>query len=504
MTMPADPAGNAPEIFHDIEYEAFAGNIHNLDLTGKGRLAIRPDGPTYIFTGRKRRLFSRQTLTFELGISDIWNVAVENRTILFQTRQGKAGQQGRPFVFLCRDANEAQAVAGLLPDHKDTDFFAARDFSTKLDSLPRAATPWTSVTNLVVAANVAVFIVMGALGAGWIEPESMMPYVRYGANNGGVTTDGEWWRLVTCMFMHYGLIHLFMNMWALFQTGHLVEKLLGRSLYALAYLGSGIIASLASIFWNGDRIWSAGASGAIFGVYGALLGYMLREKHGLPRVIFQPMLKSTLLFSGYNILYGLANPRIDNAAHIGGLLSGIALGWVLAIPVDQAARTQQTGARFRLGLLVAGAAIAAGILLAPRFDYRLQDELTWAETNKSFVAQETALVQQQEKFLTARERRQDGEPHAQWLESKFVPFYQDWSDRIGRLELAPERATARRRDALLRLFKMRIESSQHLITALRTNEPDALMNYRVEELKFAEGIRALSENRKPTSKTRPH
>lgn len=307
--MQANASGPEPEISHAITYEVIAGREHNLDFRGRGRLVIRPAGPTYLFSGTKREMFSAaQEMTLELGVDDIWNAVAHGSIIRFQTRRGRTGEKGKPFLFLCRDAGEAAAVMALLPTRKDADFFEARDFSARLFALPGATSPWTSATNILVALNVAVFILMGFLGAGWIETKSMMPYVLYGANNGGATTDGEWWRLLTCMFMHYGLIHLAMNMWALFQTGHLVERLLGRTLYILTYLGSGIIAGFASILWHGDKIWSAGASGAVFGVYGALLGYMLREKHALPRGVFQPIVKSTLAFAGYNILFGLALP----------------------------------------------------------------------------------------------------------------------------------------------------------------------------------------------------
>jgi len=190
-----------------------------------------------------------------------------------------------------------------------------------------------SVTGVIVALNIAVFVLMaGFLGAGWVEVTDMTPYVRYGANNAAVTMHGQWWRLITSMFMHYGVIHLALNMWALLQAGNLVERLQGRVLYALTYLGSGIGGGLLSIAWHGDKIWSAGASGAIFGVYGALLGRTYRDRLALPKAVLQPLMKSTVIFAGYNLLYGMVNPGIDNADHIGGLATGIALGWLTAPP----------------------------------------------------------------------------------------------------------------------------------------------------------------------------
>lgn len=491
--MQADSSGPVPELSHAITYEAFAGNEHNLDFRGKGRLVIRPAGPTYLFSGTKREMFTaRHEMTLELGVDDIWNVVVDGRTIRFRTRRGQTGAKGRPFLFLCRDAAEAAAVAALLPTRQDAEFFEARDFSAKLIALPGAASPWTCVTNLLVALNVAVFILMGFLGAGWLEATNLMPYILYGANNGGATTDGEWWRLVTCMFMHYGVIHLAMNMWALFQTGHLLERLLGRALYTLVYLGSGIIAGFASIFWNGDRIWSAGASGAVFGVYGALLGYMLREKHALPRSVFQPIIKSTLFFAGYNVLYGLAHPRIDNSAHVGGFLSGIVLGWLIALPVDPAARARLVGPRLRLGLVVTGVAIVAGILLTPRYDYRVKDELAWSAANKEFYTREESLARQTTTAIAELELDRNTGAHARWLATELVPFYEDWARRITGLELAPARATARHREALLGILRMRLGNFRQLITDLQAHDAGAVARYRQEDLKVGEAIKRLN------------
>jgi len=473
--MSSDPPSAAPEFAYAIEYQIFAGRESNAEFRGPGRLAIRPNGPTYVFTGKRRALWSGPPVDREYAAAEIWNVTCSGRSVHFLARS-PAG--AKPFVFYCRTPDEARAVARLLPGQQDEDFLATQDFAVRLHRVPGAASPWTSVTNILIALNVAVFVLMGTQGAGWLEAASMKPYVLFGANNGGATTDGEWWRLVTCMFMHYGLIHLALNMWALFQVGHLLENLLGRTLYALAYVGSGVTASLASIIWHGDKIWSAGASGAVFGAYGALLGYMLREKHGVPKAVFQPIMRSTLTFAGYNIFYGLVHPQIDNSAHVGGLLSGLALGWLFALPLDPLARTRLYGRRLQAGLVAVALLVAGGIALTPRFDYHLADEMRWEEVIEDFSARETGLLTHQNKAWTEFSRdTKNPDAYAQWIEHELIPAYADFARQLATMPLTPGKVTFRRRDVVLASIQLRLEGYRHLLPGVRNRDGAELAAY---------------------------
>ena len=96
--------------------------------------------------------------------------------------------------------------------------------------------------------------------------------LEWGANFGPKTMDGQWWRLFTSMFLHFGIIHIGFNMWVLWNVGRLVERLVGNFGFALLYVVSGLLGSVASLAWNPTTI-SAGASGAVFGVVGALIGF---------------------------------------------------------------------------------------------------------------------------------------------------------------------------------------------------------------------------------------
>lgn len=187
-----------------------------------------------------------------------------------------------------------------------------------------------TITPIIVNLNILVFIVMVISGVGFFQPENQ-DLLNWGANFRPSTLDGQWWRLFTCCFLHIGVFHLFMNMYALVSIGVLLEPLMGKSRFLFAYIATGIVASLTSLAWN-DLIISAGASGAIFGMYGVFLA-LLTTNH-IEKGARDAMRTSTLIFVGYNLLNGL-KPGIDNAAHIGGLLSGMAIGYAFLPSLKQ-------------------------------------------------------------------------------------------------------------------------------------------------------------------------
>ena len=126
------------------------------------------------------------------------------------------------------------------------------------------------------------------------------------------------------MFLHIGVIHIAFNMWCLWDLGALAESLYGHWTFASVYLISGVAGSVASVAWHPGTV-SAGASGAIFGIAGALIASFYLGEFSLPRAAIQPSLRSVIMFAGYNLLFGAVSGRTDNAAHIGGLVCGLAL-----------------------------------------------------------------------------------------------------------------------------------------------------------------------------------
>lgn len=186
-----------------------------------------------------------------------------------------------------------------------------------------------SVTMVLVAICAAVFVAMVLKGASLTKPTTA-ELLRWGANFGPLTISGQWWRLATAMFVHIGIVHLALNMWCLWDLGLLAEYLYGPKPFLALYLLSGLAASLVSVAHN-PVVVSAGASGAIFGVAGALIATLYLAKLPAPRNALRTSLVSLLVFAGYNLIYGMVKGGIDNGAHVGGLLAGLLLGSVLSL-----------------------------------------------------------------------------------------------------------------------------------------------------------------------------
>jgi rhomboid protease GluP len=163
---------------------------------------------------------------------------------------------------------------------------------------------------------------MAMSGVNILQPTSES-LLNWGANFKPMTLDGEWWRLIANCFLHIGIFHLLMNMYALLYIGVLLEPHLGRTRFIVAYLLTGITASIASLWWN-DLTISAGASGAIFGMYGVFLAMLTTNL--IEKTARKALMMSIAVFVGYNLVYGVKE-GIDNAAHIGGLIGGLVIGY---------------------------------------------------------------------------------------------------------------------------------------------------------------------------------
>ena len=195
----------------------------------------------------------------------------------------------------------------------------------EVDSVMNLSSGSRLLTYLIIGLNFLVFGLMAVKGVSLFDPTVEDLYV-WGGNYKPATLNGQAWRLLSSVFVHSGLIHLLFNMYALYIVGAFLEPMVGKWRFAAAYLSTGLIASLASIWWFGDRVVSVGASGAVFGLFGVFLALLFTRL--IPAKMRNSLLQSIGIFLVFNLAYGAAKPGIDNAAHIGGLLSGLLIGTV--------------------------------------------------------------------------------------------------------------------------------------------------------------------------------
>jgi rhomboid protease GluP len=187
----------------------------------------------------------------------------------------------------------------------------------------------------------------------------------WGANWGPLSLGHQPWRILASNYVHVGVLHIALNMWCLWNMGWLAELIFDAWTYALLYTVCGIAGGLASLAWHPLSV-GAGASGAIFGIAGALIAALYLGHLPIPKEALRGTLKSLVMFAIYNLAFGAVAGIIDNSAHIGGLVAGLALGAVLSKhlrtpPEDRAA--------WRRGVFaVAAVALVAGLLLVQRLN----------------------------------------------------------------------------------------------------------------------------------------
>jgi rhomboid protease GluP len=200
----------------------------------------------------------------------------------------------------------------------------ATAFANRRRALARQ--PWVSYA--LVLLNVAVWLLTLASGAALLQAPAEKMLV-WGGNAASEVQRGQWWRLLSAVFLHSGLMHLAMNMAALLCTGPTVERVYGSRRFLLLYLGAGLAGSAMSLHFSAQQATAVGASGAVFGVAGALLVAALRHRRFLPTMLSFYTLGGIGLLLLDAMLRGFGSERVDNAAHVGGLLAGCLLALIL-------------------------------------------------------------------------------------------------------------------------------------------------------------------------------
>lgn len=181
-------------------------------------------------------------------------------------------------------------------------------------------------TALLILINIAVFVAMVIYGLNIISPTAR-ELLEIGGNRRFEVINGAYWRLFTSIFIHAGFLHLFINMFGLVISASFLEGILGRTKLIVSFIITGIFASLASVLWYQNTV-SVGASGAIFGLYGVILAFTVFKI--FPKYTRKITWMLLGLYAGVSLVFGFFG-GIDNAAHIGGLVSGFVLGGIFIL-----------------------------------------------------------------------------------------------------------------------------------------------------------------------------
>lgn len=250
--------------------------------------------------------------------------------------------------------------------------------------------PKLGVTPLLIVANILIFVAMLFSGAQLWHTQNATQ-LAWGANFGPATQDGEWWRLGSALFLHFGLLHLVLNMCALWDSGRWVERMYGRARFTFLYFVAGLNGNLLSLVAQSGKAVSGGASGAIFGLYGALISYLWLERSRIQPGEFRWLFRAAIIFAVLSIALGLLIPGIDNAAHIGGLATGLLMGVVLINP-EAGVVNVPLRSRSIFGLIVL-LLVALMVLRIPEPAYNWSDEKHIRLEIGEFL-QEDALISQ--------------------------------------------------------------------------------------------------------------
>jgi rhomboid protease GluP len=328
------------------------------------------------------------------------------------------------------------------------------------------------VTVGVIVVNGLVFIAMLLAGAGWWHAANGVP-LAWGANFAPATQDGQWWRLFTAMFIHFGVVHLALNMWALWDVGRLVEQLYGRANFALLYGASGLAGNLVSLAVQGNQAVSGGASGAVFSLFGALLVFLWQARAEIERLEFRWLFGGALGFPIAMLAMGWWVTGIDNAAHAGGFGAGCLFGLML-MPPRKPAGSNSTSLRWLAGCLLS-VATAVLLLRLPEPSYRFGEELQVRSAIQNFLELDRKTTRQFNALVI--EGPSEGltfEQIAGKIDSEVAGVYAQSFEQLLQAQPTTHVPSQPQLDELQRYAAERAEKAREAAAALRQQAPHGL------------------------------
>lgn len=326
------------------------------------------------------------------------------------------------------------------------------------------------ITAILIGLNTLVFLAMVFSGANIFEPKTET-LLKWGAVFRPAVLGGEWWRLITCCFVHVGMFHLMVNMYALLYIGIMLEPLLGRVKFLVAYLLTGLLASLSSVVFNAYTV-GAGASGAIFGVYGLFLA-LLTTKLIHPQVR-KPLLKSMVWFVVLNLAIGFSG-FVDNAAHAGGLVSGFLFGYAY---LPALTHPWKRGLSLRTVLLSIAGVLALTVAVLRNLP---NDILVYEQKMQAFESRDSLARSAYDQMINA------GQPQRDSLKTNAAGYWQQGKDlalEMGKLHLP--KPLVQRNLRLVAYCQLRIQQTEMAYRSLNGEPSPTNIPYR-DQMKELEG-----------------
>lgn len=352
-----------------------------------------------------------------------------------------------------------------------------------------AGTPSLWALHAVMAINGAVWLATVVGGLSPMKPLSADLFA-WGANSAtAVVRDGELWRLLTATVLHAGVLHLALNMWALWDAGRQVSRWYGNGQFLLIYGASALAGSALSLHFSSQQAVSVGASGAVFGVLGALVAGVYQHRHRVPKGVFSRLMTSQAVFVVIMLGQGFAREGIDNAAHVGGLLAGAAMAWLLVERVDT--RASAAHRRARQAMAAGGVALAVAALVGtarPGVDHR---ELFRTQAALRTVLPELRAAEQalHEDAKAQKDGRLTGERLIDALEQRHIPAYRAVGQTLRGLRPEPPIPQLdnlrERQGAVLEMMELEVGRARGTVDPQHVRERVAALTLRLNELNRA-------------------
>ncbi len=301
-------------------------------------------------------------------------------------------------------------------------------------------------------------------GAGlWHSPNNIQ--LTWGANFGPATQDGQWWRLASALFLHFGVVHLVLNCFSLWEVGQLTERMYGKLSFIIIYFASGLFGNLFSLAVQGNVAVSGGASGAIFGLYAALLTFLWRKKSHIDGVEFRWLFWGASGLATATIVLGFIIPGIDNAAHIGGFVAGGLTSIIFSQPVWTKTFSKNISLAAALVMVFFISILIKNI---PSPKYRWSQELLLRNEISQFLYEDQSINRS---WLDIMNKNKQGlaspSELAGEIDTAIVNRYDDSFEKLSQLPTNPHLPSALQLENILQYAEQRKQESKAIADKLR-------------------------------------